>query len=59
VGTCPPGRAIGGQEDGAPRQRLVDALERLAEDLLAHLRFEEEQISGTLRTWTRWPDGRS
>ncbi|MGO9220207.1 MAG: hypothetical protein ACLP5E_20965 [Streptosporangiaceae bacterium] len=20
-----------------------------------HLQYEEEQISGTLRTWTRWP----
>jgi hypothetical protein len=52
-------RALGGGEDTAIRQRLVDALERLAEDLLVHLRFEEEQISGTLRTWTRWPSGRS
>src|SRR6266496_1430860 len=34
------------------RQHLVDALGVLATDLLAHLEFEEEQISPTLRTWT-------
>ena len=37
------------------RERLVTALRTLSDDLLAHLQFEEEQISGTLRTWTRWP----
>jgi uncharacterized membrane protein YccC len=42
---------------GAPaaRGRLVTALRTLSDDLLAHLQYEEEQISGTLRTWTRWP----
>jgi hemerythrin-like domain-containing protein len=37
------------------RQRLVRALRDLAADLLAHLDFEEEQVSPTLRTWERWP----
>jgi uncharacterized membrane protein YccC len=37
------------------RERLVTALRTLSDDLLAHLQYEEEQISGTLRTWTRWP----
>jgi hemerythrin HHE cation binding domain-containing protein len=39
----------------APRQRLAAALDTLSADLLAHLQYEEEQISGTLRTWTTWP----
>jgi hypothetical protein len=37
------------------RDRLVEALRRLATDLLDHLRYEEEHISDTLRTWTSWP----
>jgi hypothetical protein len=37
------------------RERLVTALRTLSDDLLAHLAYEEEHISGTLRTWTRWP----
>ena len=37
------------------RDALVDALNRLGEDLLAHLAYEEEHISDTLRTWQRWP----
>jgi hypothetical protein len=39
----------------AIRERLVTALRTLSDDLLAHLQYEEEHISGTLRTWTRWP----
>jgi len=39
----------------AVRERLVTALRTLSDDLLAHLQYEEEHISGTLRTWTRWP----
>jgi Hemerythrin HHE cation binding domain len=39
--------------DGRPR--LVAALRTLSSDLLAHLAYEEEQISGTLRTWAHWP----
>ena len=37
------------------RERLIQALHTLSTDLLAHLEYEEEQISGTLRTWTSWP----
>jgi HAMP domain-containing protein len=51
-------RALGRQDDTAVRQRLTDALQCLAVDLLAHLHYEEEQISDTLRTWTRWPHQR-
>jgi hypothetical protein len=42
-------------EDEAHRQRLAQALGILSADLLAHLRYEEEHISATLRTWTGWP----
>jgi hypothetical protein len=48
-------RALTRRDAADVRQRLVDALHSLAVDLLAHLRYEEEQISGTLRTWTAWP----
>jgi hypothetical protein len=48
-------RSLGGQDDPAVRQRLVDALQRLAADLLAHLQYEEDHVSDTLRTWTRRP----
>jgi iron-sulfur cluster repair protein YtfE (RIC family) len=37
------------------RQRLVAALGRLEEDLLAHLAFEEESIASTMRSWEEWP----
>jgi hemerythrin-like domain-containing protein len=47
-------RTLGGADDHV-RQKLVRALEDLAADLLTHLRYEEEQISDTLRTWKRWP----
>lgn len=39
------------------RQRVVDALNVLGEHLLAHLAYEEQNISPTLRTWTGWPFG--
>ena len=42
-------------EPGAARDRLIAALAALSTDLLAHLAYEEEEISGTLRTFTRWP----
>ena len=38
-----------------PASVSVTALRTLSDDLLAHLQYEEEHISGTLRTWTRWP----
>jgi hypothetical protein len=47
--------ALGEEEDQAARRRLVDALERLREVLLAHLDFEEVSLESTLarmRTWT-------
>ena len=46
---------LGAAEDPVARQRLVRALDTLSADLLAHLRYEEEHISATLRTWTGWP----
>jgi iron-sulfur cluster repair protein YtfE (RIC family) len=37
------------------RDRLVTALSRLEDDLLAHLAFEEESIASTMRRWEQWP----
>ena len=37
------------------RARLVSALSRLADDLLAHRAFEEEAVAATMRSWERWP----
>jgi iron-sulfur cluster repair protein YtfE (RIC family) len=37
------------------RRRMVGALNVLAEHLLAHLAYEEETISPTLRAWEGWP----
>jgi hypothetical protein len=48
-------RALGGREDPALREQLTVALQSLSADLLDHLRYEEEHISDTLRTWTAWP----
>jgi hypothetical protein len=46
---------LGAAEDPVTRQRLVATLGTLSADLLAHLRYEEDHISATLRTWTGWP----
>jgi hypothetical protein len=46
--------ALADREDPVARKRLTKALGDLSADLLAHLDYEEEQISGTLRTWTSW-----
>jgi hypothetical protein len=46
---------LGRQEDQAVRQRLTRALQDLSTDLLAHLEYEEENISDTLRTLPGWP----
>ena len=46
---------LGQAGEPAIRERLVTALRTLSDDLLAHLQYEEEHISATLRTWTRWP----
>ena len=48
-------RDLGEQEDPATRQRLTESLQQLSTDLLAHLDYEEENISGTLASWTSWP----
>jgi hypothetical protein len=48
-------RELGEQEDPATRERLIGALQQLSDDLLAHLDYEEENISGTLASWTSWP----
>jgi hemerythrin superfamily protein len=47
--------ALTAEDVTASRERLVDALNLLAEHLLAHLAYEEESISPTLRTWRHWP----
>ena len=44
-----------GEDTDLHRQHVVDALQALAEHLLAHLAYEEETISPTLRGWDRWP----
>ena len=43
----------GGRRPG----RLTQALRQLSADLLAHLQYEEDHISDTLRTWPDWPSG--
>jgi hypothetical protein len=48
-------RELGEQEDPAGRERLTRALQNLSTDLLAHLQYEEEHISDTLRSLTSWP----
>lgn len=42
-------------ENPETRRWLAGALDTLSVDLLAHLQYEEEQISPTLRTWAAWP----
>ena len=43
--------------DRAPaRQGLVDALNRLSDELLAHLELEEETIGPVLDGWDVWPE---
>jgi hypothetical protein len=46
--------ALADREDAGVRKRLIVALAELSDDLLAHLQFEEDNISATLRTWTSW-----
>jgi hypothetical protein len=48
---------LNGAEDPAARTRLTQALHQLSADLLAHLQYEEDHISDTLRTWSDWPYG--
>jgi hypothetical protein len=42
---------------GLPGRGVASAVRTLAASspLLEHLRYEEEQISATLRTWSGWP----
>ena len=49
-------RELSDAEDAA-RERLTQALRQLSADLLAHLQYEEDHISDTLRTWPDWPSG--
>ena len=48
-------RELGRNDSLHARQRIIDGLEGLREHLLAHLDFEEAEISPTLRQWTSWP----
>lgn len=48
-------QSLAGAEDADVRKQLIVALTSLSDVLLAHLDYEEESISGTLRTWTSWP----
>jgi hypothetical protein len=48
-------RELSNREDPVVRERLAKALGKLSEDLLAHLQYEEDHISDTLRTWSEWP----
>ena len=50
-------RELSDAEDAAARERLIQALQQLSVDLLAHLQYEEDHISDTLRTWLDWPLG--
>lgn len=50
-------RELSDAEDPAARTRLTQALQQLGADLLAHLQYEEDHISDTLRTWSDWPFG--
>jgi hypothetical protein len=50
-------RELSNREDPAVRERLIKALEKLSTDLLAHLQYEEDHISDTLRSWSEWPFG--
>jgi hypothetical protein len=48
-------RALADEQDPAAREQLSQTMRRLSDELLAHLQYEEEEISGTLRTLSRWP----
>ncbi len=50
-------RELSDAADAAARNRLIQALQQLSSDLLAHLEYEEDHISDTLRTWLDWPFG--
>ena len=46
---------LASQEDPVVRQRLIAALEVLSTELLAHLAYEEDNVSDTMRAMTGWP----
>jgi hypothetical protein len=48
-------QALSDGQDPVQRERLTLALRSLSETLLAHLSYEEDQISDTLRTFGGWP----
>jgi hypothetical protein len=43
------------REHPGTRRRLVEALQALSTDLLAHLQYEEDNVAGTMSTLTGWP----
>ena len=43
------------RDTAAGRGRVADALAALADLLLGHLAYEEEQLAPVLRSWDRWP----
>jgi hypothetical protein len=47
--------AVDDAQDHAAREHLSQMLLRLSDELLAHLQYEEDEISDTLRTLSRWP----
>jgi Hemerythrin HHE cation binding domain len=50
-------RSLGSADVPTARGELVDALNRLATDLLEHLDFEEKSLGPILASWDRWPLG--
>jgi iron-sulfur cluster repair protein YtfE (RIC family) len=42
-------------DNTSARDRVVVSLNTLAEQLLAHLAYEEEAVAPTLRSWKYWP----
>jgi iron-sulfur cluster repair protein YtfE (RIC family) len=44
-----------GDDTPVTRRQIRDALAALAQHLLAHLDYEEDAISPTLRQWQSWP----
>jgi iron-sulfur cluster repair protein YtfE (RIC family) len=51
-------RELGRADTHDARQRIVEALDGLREHLLAHLAYEEIEITPTLAQWTAWPHQR-
>jgi hypothetical protein len=47
--------SLAGEDSEKGRKELITALGSLSDELLAHLDYEEENISATLRAWPGWP----